>query len=243
MQPATLKAFQEHAIEAFPKEACGLIAVVNGRERYFPCNNASTGAEDHFVITGQQFADVEDQGEIMAIAHSHPNAAATPSQADLVSCEQHGYPWFIVSTHRDDDGYVAASEPIEVRPTGYQAPLVGRVFSHGILDCYALVRDYYRIHHDIALPNYERSMDWWHEGQDLYEDNFRDAGFSVITDEPRPGDVILMQIRADVINHAGIYLGDGVMLHHMINRLSSRDPYGGYWMEVTRKIIRHKDLA
>lgn len=55
----------------------------------------------------------------------------------------------------------------------------------------------------------------------------------------RVGDVIVMQVRAPVPNHAGVYIGDGLMLHHLYNRLSSRDVYGGYWQECTRIVLRH----
>ncbi|WP_043946890.1 NlpC/P60 family protein, partial [Ralstonia solanacearum] len=41
------------------------------------------------------------------------------------------------------------------------------------------------------------------------------------------GDVILMQVRAPVPNHAAVYLGGVQMLHHLHGRLSSRDVYGG----------------
>lgn len=49
-----------------------------------------------------------------------------------------------------------------------------------------------------------------------------------------------MQVRSKngVPNHAAVYLGDGLMLHHMYGRLSSRDVYGGYWREVTRLVVR-----
>jgi hypothetical protein len=32
------------------------------------------------------------------------------------------------------------------------------------------------------------------------------------------------------------------MLHHAYGYLSERVPYGGYWAQITRKIIRHKEL-
>jgi cell wall-associated NlpC family hydrolase len=51
-----------------------------------------------------------------------------------------------------------------------------------------------------------------------------------------------MQIRArnGVPNHAGIYLGDGLMLHHLYGRLSSRDLYGGWYLESTRAVLRYQ---
>ena len=61
-----------------------------------------------------------------------------------------------------------------------------------------------------------------------------------LLDTIQTGDIILMQVKADEVNHAAVYLGDGVMLHHLYNRLSDRTIYGGMWAEVTRKIVRLK---
>lgn len=44
---------------------------------------------------------------------------------------------------------------------------------------------------------------------------------------------------APVANHAGILLGDGMMLPHLYGKLSQRIPYGGYWQERTMKVIRY----
>ncbi|CDH24888.1 putative phage minor tail protein (phage tail protein) (fragment) [Xenorhabdus bovienii str. kraussei Becker Underwood] len=45
------------------------------------------------------------------------------------------------------------------------------------------------------------------------------------------GDVIIMQVQANEPNHAGVYIGDGLMIHHMYGQLSNRVPYSGYWQE------------
>jgi cell wall-associated NlpC family hydrolase len=51
-----------------------------------------------------------------------------------------------------------------------------------------------------------------------------------------------MQVASPVPNHASVYLGDGLILHHLQGRLSSRDVYGGYWQKVSTHALRHPDL-
>ncbi|MCC8390657.1 C40 family peptidase, partial [Photorhabdus laumondii] len=56
------------------------------------------------------------------------------------------------------------------------------------------------------------------------------------------GDMVIMQVSAQVANHAGILLSDNMLLHHMYGQLSQRVPYGGYWKERTIKILRYRDF-
>ena len=37
-----------------------------------------------------------------------------------------------------------------------------------------------------------------------------------------------------------IYLDQGIVLHHVQGRLSSRDVYGGYYQKVTAKVLKHE---
>jgi len=238
-----IKAIRAHAQAEYPRESCGLIVVVKGRKRYVPCSNTAQGTE-HFVLPADEYAAAEELGEVIAVVHSHPNAPAAASQADLVSCEASGLPWHIVRVDVVDDMPVAG-EMVTIEPSGYRAPLVGREFSHGVLDCYQLIVDWFAQERGVTLPQFPRADEWWNDGQsDLYTEGFPKAGFVKLPDgvAPEVGDVILMQIRAKngVPNHAGVYLGDGLMLHHMHGRLSSRDLYGGWYQESTRAILRHQ---
>jgi len=242
MEQSTFQAIQAHAVADYPRECCGLIVAAAGGEAYVACRNVATTPSEHFRLPAEDYADAEDLGEVLAVVHSHPNASAAPSDADRVMCEASGLPWHIISV-----GQVTGAEPEcgdlqTLQPSGYVPPLVGRQFAHGILDCYTLVRDFYARELGIQLSQYEREDDWWDKGQDLYSmDRLRAEGFDLIGDEPRRGDMVLMQIRSPVPNHAGVYLGGGQMLHHLADRLSEVITYGGMWAERTRYIVRHRE--
>lgn len=223
----------DHANQDAPREACGLIIIRKGKQVYWPCKNLAVKS-DNFVLDPEDYAEADEAGDIVAVFHSHPNASCKPSEADLVACEESGLPWFIVG--------LPSEQWHSMEPSGYEAPLVGRKWSHGVLDCYSIIRDYYKREVGIELYDFERRDDWWHNGQNLYEENFASQGFKEITvDELQPGDVILMQVQSKVTNHGAIYLGDNVILHHIHGRLSTRDVFGGYWLKNAVKFLRHEN--
>lgn len=232
----------------YPRECCGLVIRRPGvaAAEYWPCRNtlAAELAQDRFVLAPEDYAAAEDAGEVLAVVHSHPNASANPSSADRVCCEHSGLPWLIVGW---PSGVV-----VQLLPEGWEAPLVGREFAFGVLDCYTLIQDYFRRELGLELPDFEREDGFWERrqdaqgvfqpGEELYLNGFEAAGFVPVDGEPRRHDVILMQVASDVVNHGAVYLGDGTILHHIYGRLSCRDPYGGTWQRHTRLVVRHRAL-
>ena len=211
MRKKTLQAIRDHGVAAYPLECCGLVLKAGRREWYQPCRNTAASAE-HFVMSAEDYAAAEESGDIVAVVHSHPDAPAAPSEADRVACEASGLPWYIVAVEKSENGDVVAGEIRGFAPEGYRAPLLGRQFAHGVLDCYTLVRDWYARERDIVLPDFSRDDGWWEPGKpgDLYMDHYAEAGFRPLrADEALgPGDVVLMQVRSDRANHAGVFLGD-----------------------------------
>lgn len=250
MLTETIEAINAHALADYPRESCGLVVTVNGDEVYWPCKNLAEG-NDSFIMDKEDWAAAEDAGEIEAVVHSHPDADAKPSEADKMACEATQIPWVIVSVH---EGQITGRTVTS--PEGFKAPLVGRQFFHGFLDCYTLIQDWYSREAGITLPDFDREDGWWNKGKDLYLDGFQAAGFSALETGQiiKPGDVILMCIRAKTANHAGVYLDKlalkehpdlhpvpNAMLHHMYGRQSERVVYGGFWLANTMLVIRHKD--
>ena len=233
LPPSIMSSVLTHAKEESPKECCGLVAVVKGKRRYFPCKNLADTPDEHFVLDPVDYAAVEDKGEIVAVVHSHPTTNHKPSPADRVACEQSGLPWHIVNPNTENWGYC--------QPEGFELPYVGREFSHGVVDCYSLCRDWYRRELGLQLRDYPRRDQWWEHGENLYLENFEKEGFRQIPiAELQRGDALLMQLVSPVPNHAAIYLGEQLVLHHVQGRLSSRDVYGGYYWKNTACALRHE---
>lgn len=223
-----------HAEQQAPLEACGVVILLKGRLRYIPCTN-QLNSPDHFIISPLDYAAAEDLGEIVYIVHSHPKSLPEPSQTDLTSLELDTIPWIIVNPFLKT--YTITN------PSGYVQPLIGRSYLYGVVDCYSIVRDYYKTNFNIDLFNYPRYDLWWEQGQDLYNERFPEQGFNVVTDgSMNVGDLLLMRVGASTENHAAIYIGNNRILHHPMNRLSSEEIYGGWWQKITSKVIRHKSL-
>ena len=223
----------KHAKEQDPRESVGVLIVIKGKEQYYPCNNLSTYSQQCFILDPEDYVKADALGEITAIVHSHPVTPPSPSQADKVSCEQSGLKWHIVNPKTETWGYC--------EPTGYEPPLIGRQWVWGVTDCWSLVRDYYKEQHNIQLLDYQRPT----TPQDfldnpLFEQYAERTGFKELNKDEKlqKGDVLLMSILHPTLNHVAIFLGDDI-LHHLADRLSTREPYNQWLLKCTGKRYRY----
>lgn len=232
---------RRHAIDAYPEEACGLVVSDGPRVRYVRVNNIAPNPRESFAMPLRVWA----RHQIRAVVHSHPDKSADdgPSASDMRQQIATALPWGLTCT----DG-VAASPVIWWGDMLPVPDLVGRPFRHGPSgsdgagDCYALIRDWYRVERGIVLREFPRDVEWWNNGADLYRQGFGDAGFRRLDtdrEQPQPGDVFLAQVRSPVPNHGGIYLGSGLVLHQLSNRLSRREPVGP-WAKMITHWLRYE---
>lgn len=231
-----LPAIMAHATQEQPRECCGLIVKSKRKLTYYSCRNLATAIE-HFILDPIDYAQAEETGHIIAVVHSHIYVPAEPSSADLVGIEKSALPWLIINW---PTGNWTLTKPTGIDST---PPLEGREFVHGIHDCYSIVRDYYR-ELGITLTDYQRQGEWWLQGQALYRKHFTAEGFIEVPRETlQEHDVLLMRVRSpEVENHAAIYLGNNIILHHLINALSCKTTYEAYWQRHTTAVLRHQSF-
>ena len=231
------EAAKRHALACYPEESCGAVTAAG----YIPFINVDANPKEHFSCD-EQMEPLILAGKLLALVHSHPDGPIGPSSHDMAQQVAMDIPWGIVVCAED-----AALDPYFWGDMLTPPPLIGRDFRHGPSgtdgkgDCYALIRDWFRINRNVVLADFPRDDGWWKRGGDLYREQFGRWGFEVAPDarsNPQIGDVLLMQYQSKVPNHGAIYIGNGRILHHLGNRLSCEEPLIR-WASLVSMWIRH----
>ena len=223
----------EHAKQEDPKESCGLLLNVRGKEQYFPCRNLSMTAHQCFIIDPEDYVKADNIGDITAIVHSHPVTQPVASEADKISCEESNLPWHIVNPKTETWGYY--------EPCGYKPDLIGQPWVWGVSDCWSLVRRYYKEKLNIELRDWERpTTPEEFINNPMFERCAEATGFRELKNDEKleNGDLLFMSILANGLNHVAIFL-DGDVLHHLTDRLSCKEPYNQWLQKCTGKRLRY----
>ena len=222
-----------HAKEQDPKESCGLLLNIRGKERYYPCKNLAETSYQSFILDPTDYVKATKKGEIIGVVHSHPSTPPIASQADMVSCEKENYKWYIVNPKTEQWGYY--------EPCGYKAPLLGREWVWGVTDCWSLVRDYYNEVLGIELIDFDRTMtpDEFIKNP-LFVSCAEKTGFRRLNpDEPlMENDVLCMNMVGNGLHHVALFT-KGEVLHHLTDRLSCREPYSAWLQKCTGAKYRY----
>ena len=223
----------EYAVNCLPKESCGLLAVINGKETFWPCKNLAEEPEEYFIIAPDDWADCEDQGELMGIVHSHTQGSAFPSEADKASCEYLGLPFYIYSIEQKNWH--------SFKPDGYKSGLLGRRWIWGKHDCWSLITDYFFEKKQIKLKNWPRPKKIKEFIQNPYfEKVLTGSGFKEVDkNNIEEFDVLLMIGVDDKLNHVALYIGNQTILNHNVNQLSCREIYDLEYIQNTKKVYRY----
>lgn len=237
-------AIAEAGAAAYPQEACGLVIAAGKKQRVIVCRNVSSNPRETFAVSRLDYAAAVAEGDIIAAWHTHPDGDSAPTEGDVVGCEASELPYLILGLRPEGDAFVF-SELRLLEPSGAELPYTGRPYVSGLIDCYSIVRDWYRREYGIALGDYPRQDDDGRPGYSYFLERYAQEGFVRLIDSaPRVGDVFVMQVNGPVPNHLAVYVGDDRILHHAHDRLSSHAIYGGgYWQKHTVAHLRHQGVV
>lgn len=233
----------EHFLRVYPYEGVGFLTAAG----FVPLENLSEHPEEAFEVADEAWLA---HAPVLAVVHSHPHGLLRPSKADMAAQAASAVPWAIVTT--DGRGVSAPlwfGDSLPVAPLMGRAFVHGVFDCYStIRDLYRLGREalandpdpHARIydwpHGPVVLPDFPRDDAWWGTAEapegnaDLYMRNFAKAGFTeVFVDRMRPqvevGDVFLMKLgHPHAVNHGGVYVGQGLILHHVTGYTSHRAP-------------------
>lgn len=225
------------------EERCGI--VTNGQ--FVPVANAAADKDLHFEMRGDEVNQAIIDNALEGIIHSHPGGPWYPSLQDMRGQQATAVPWAIMVP--GDETSALACHWGTPRPPLFDdaGQHIQREFLPGVCDCYTLLQDWEALQ-GRSLPDSPRAWKWWDDTDtngSLYLDNFEKQGFRQITQdrermriEAQPGDFYLMCIGARVPNHAGVCLGEGLLLDHMLGKLSNVTSFGAKLRHITHWMRR-----
>ena len=229
------ESFIQYAKKKAPEEACGLLAIIKGKETFWPCKNLAKGKFEFFILDPDDWAECEDTGEVIGVIHSHPKGAATPSDTDRAACEHLGFPYYIYSIE------YAHWESFE--PSGWKAPsLIGRKFIWGKYDCWSIVTDWLKENKNINIKYWERPKrikDFRNNPE--FEFALPKLNFIKQSNNKdiKIGDVLLFQSVTGNLDHVAVYIGDNMILNHNIRALSCRELFDLRYQQALRGVYRY----
>lgn len=245
---------RKHALRSYPNVSVGFLIA----NEYWNATNCATDTLKDFDVQNYAWLTAKHRRGVQAVVVSKPNNEAYPNAYDMQRQTEQNLPWILVAT----DGKTTR-QPIIFGDTAPMQSLYGRHFRHGISDCYALARDYYRLNFGIILRDYPRDWDWWNKDlskqpdTDLYTHYFESAGFRVTDEkEARNSDKagMLFKFKSERINHSGIITAENRFLHHisarrpidykrisMMDAISMWHKYVDKWVVFDRKLYEKLD--
>ncbi len=217
-----IEEIREHFKNEYPREGCGILTVVKGKQKWIPCTNIAE-ENNHFIIDTKEYLKIARTSDIIGIVHSHPDESSEPSELDINNCNALGKKYYIFSYPEMD---LTIVEP-EINTTD----LYGREYEFGVKDCFEALRDYLQTQNIEIPPRAMFVEDYWDKEIDYFNDKIiSDWQHSPVSlNEIKENDVLIFRVFSNINNHCGVYLGNDIFYHHAENRLSCRENLYPQW--------------
>ena len=223
---------EKHFSDNYPYEACGVLAIKKGVLNWIPCTNVAEEAES-FIIDSTEYLNIYKTSDIVGIVHNHPDGTSEASEGDINNCNSLGIPYYIFS-YPDMDLNI-------LQPKKNFTELYGREYKFGVYDCFEATRDYLESQGIEIPPRIPWEDDWFNKDLDYFRPEIVEkwGGKEVDISDIQKNDVITFQVKAEVPNHCGVYLGNDIFYHHAVDRLSCRENLYPFWVQFIDRVYRY----
>lgn len=219
-----------HLHSVYPKEGCGIVYSDGSNIFWTSINNVSDNQRE-FVLDKNEYLRYYLRYKILCIVHSHPDSPESPSSWDIENCNAVGIPYIIYSIPTNNFYVLEPDLPIK--------PLLKRNYCFGYLDCFELIRDYYKTKGINLKYRGYWSNNWWEGDKDWFSDEHLKTYKMTRITSLEPDCFLTFQIGSRKANHCGVYTSNGNFIHHPTNRLSVEEPLSGIWKKTLRGIYRY----
>lgn len=215
---------KKHCLSKPDEECCGLVVFskITNEDIVCPCQNTNPEKKYNFTINPNDYLNATAIGDIKAVYHSHPAGKVAFSEFDKMNSNNHNLTYILYHIKSDDFLYYYPNKEMN--------KYIGREFSYGKSDCFSLIKDYYKREKNIDIIEYDqlvnRDSSWRKKSAEHFQKmleanpNFKEVDSQKLEKD----DVLAYQYFDRPFEHFGVYLGDNLVLHQKIRRLSCIEP-------------------
>lgn len=123
--------------------------------------------------------------------------------------------------------------------------LINVPYRAGVDDCYGLIRKVYNRCFGIEMPNYARPLNFAESGLNLIALILNNPNFIQKGMHPKflnDGDVLFFRCASTETNHLGVYVGNGLFLHHQIDHIVKEENLDQRWLKRLTHVAYHTDV-
>lgn len=203
---------------------------ITGRIFFIKSNNISNNKEIIFKIDLKEYINIKNKYLIYGIFHSHTHDSVDFSELDKKTAELFGLPIYIYNPNKNIWK--------EYIPNNLIHKTTGNPFIWGLFDCFSVIRFYF-FKKGIFLEDYDRD-------ENFIKGNFKqdikklalDAGFLIVDEKEKDGDLILMKNYRNAPQHLGIY-ENGKFLSHRYGAISNYENINNNYFLNKLAILRY----
>lgn len=124
--------------------------------------------------------------------------------------------------------------------------MLDRDYALGTSDCLTTIRDLLSRAYGVEIPNYARPFNFDSPELDLFtkihNEDFWYHRPVIDVKEMQAGDILSMKVRSENVNHVGIYLGNQMFLHQLLNCKPREENLTPAWFRRIHLVSQHKDI-